>query len=279
MGEPVADKTFLASIRSEFDKKRFGFEITEQEISSIGHSNFLNLSVFLLLRFAIFLYIAALWVWSVVDYFLDKNEEYFLIYLTNLTLTLQAIYFLLAFITTAKSKMCQGSSENINGTDSPSSFAVLTWIMQDVTYSTSFAVTLLYFVFLYTKSASPLTIQVHSVNFIATFIDNAFAEEFPVRLLHTCIPMLYGLLYVLWSIIHFFTEVGTDLNTEYIYEQLDWNDPFSSAIFSLAVIFVLLPILNAILFLEKIAVVSLRDKFFERDLNGYNERIISNGIA
>lgn len=58
--------------------------------------------------------------------------------------------------------------------------------------------------------------QVHGLNGVLTFID-AFVTSRRVRKRHVWLPMTLGLIYVIWSIIHYATGLTTEGGNRYIY--------------------------------------------------------------
>ena len=71
-------------------------------------------------------------------------------------------------------------------------------------------------------------------------LDN-FVAAIPVRLLHIIYPMIYGLVYVAWSVIYFYMD--PENNVLYV-KLLDWNYPEITIPVILGVLFLMMPLIQ-----------------------------------
>merc|ERR1712107_111662 len=85
----------------------------------------------------------------------------------------------------------------------------------------------------------------HGLNFLVMFLDAVIGSQ-PYLLLHGLYFMLFAVVYVLWSLIHYALGIGNGLGDQYIYEALDWDATASTASLGLLIVFVAAPIVNFI---------------------------------
>ncbi|KAK7089409.1 uncharacterized protein [Littorina saxatilis] len=116
------------------------------------------------------------------------------------------------------------------------------WVLSNVIQVFAFIVTFVYFGALYSadESLGLPDINVHGLNSVMILIDNVVCAR-PVRLLHGLYPLLYGSLYVIFSVIYW----STDKVENVLYENvLDWNQAGISTGVSLGVAVIAVPLLQ-----------------------------------
>jgi len=121
------------------------------------------------------------------------------------------------------------------------------WILFESSFVVSLLVTAMYWTFIWKpeRVGSPilwfLNINEHALNFIFLMID-FFFHQIPVRLLHVVYPFLFGLSYVVFSVVY------TKCTEHSIYSILDWKDSPEQAISYAFVSLVLLVIGHGMFF-------------------------------
>ena len=109
-------------------------------------------------------------------------------------------------------------------------------------------VTLIYFAFLYPLAvkenpefaSSFLDVNIHGINTVIMIIDN-FVNAIPIRLTHVLYPALYGLIYILFSLIYFAFDPENNIPYPDI---LDWRKPEITIPVILIVLFILMLLLQ-----------------------------------
>lgn len=122
------------------------------------------------------------------------------------------------------------------------------WILYNIASLGSFLVTIVYYAVLWPnredKGPAQLDdIQVHGINSVLILIEHCISAV-PIRILHVIYPMIYGLVYVIFSI---FLWISDDNHISYP-EVLDWNDPGQSIIILVLIAVVVFPLLQLIFF-------------------------------
>ncbi|XP_046568099.1 uncharacterized protein LOC124276516 [Haliotis rubra] len=126
-------------------------------------------------------------------------------------------------------KIIDGTKPDLNASnpDIDNSTAILpwyskiSWILSNILSSFAIIVTAIFFGVLYTPTAgiSLEDLNVHALNTVFIVVDN-FISARPVRLLHVIYPVLYGIVYVLFSLIFWAVD-----HRNVIYPiVLDWNN-------------------------------------------------------
>ena len=108
--------------------------------------------------------------------------------------------------------------------------------------------TLIYFAFLYPLAkkedpefaSSVLDINIHGINTVIMIIDN-FISAIPIRIMHVIYPGIYGLIYIVFSLIYYAFDPKNNIPYPGI---LDWSKPGITIPVILIVIGVLMPLLQ-----------------------------------
>ena len=124
----------------------------------------------------------------------------------------------------------------------------LLWVIHDMISGAAPVVSIIYFAALYPSvleenpelAASALDINIHGINSVIMVLEN-FVAAIPVRLLHIIYPMIYGLVYVAWSVIYFYMD--PENNVLYV-KLLDWNYPEITIPVILGVLFLMMPLIQ-----------------------------------
>eukprot|EP01048_Picozoa_sp_COSAG05_P009565 COSAG05_NODE_794_length_7287_cov_45.558431_9_plen_115_part_00 len=81
----------------------------------------------------------------------------------------------------------------------------------------------------------------HGVNFFVMIAD-AWTSGFPVLLVHGVYFIIYALLYLIWTLVHYNTGLTNEHGDPYIYAALDWRNPAKSIAYAFVIIVVVAPI-------------------------------------
>ena len=126
----------------------------------------------------------------------------------------------------------------------------VTWFLADVIYVFAIIVTVVYFTALFPNIGATEgsffihDLNVHAFNTVQILIDIAIVAR-PVRLLHVLYPLLYGVIYVIFSIIYW----SKDKENNVLYPNiLDWNKPGTTILFMILLTLLGLPVLQLMLF-------------------------------
>ncbi|CAG5134973.1 unnamed protein product [Candidula unifasciata] len=172
-----------------------------------------------------------------------------LIYLTNLSYLLLTVQSILHAVTVV-SYMCpqknKGSLESIQG--SIPWYLKPLWLLTSVVFNTAIIVTVLYWSLVFTGELDNIvTVMVHGVNTLYVLTD-IFVIATPVRLLHFIYTIIFGGIYIIFTVIYHLAK-GTGLSSEpYIYTALDWSKPGPAVGVSLGSLLVALPFIHLLQF-------------------------------
>eukprot|EP00941_MAST-03F_sp_MAST-3F-sp1_P003834 g3834.t1 len=194
----------------------------------------------ILVRFFWMLVMLAIFLWGkwkyIVkdDYGFDQTHLYYF-ELTHWTLALQTLYHILNFLVAVRANKKRGCCSD--GTDPYKipCLVRLTWCLQAIVLPASFFVFALYWALVFDwekRNIEVLSVAKHGVNFIVMFFDS-LTSGYPTVCAHGIYFILYGIVYLTWSYVHFVLklpvpygkEVNPDPEDVYIYEALDWSQP------------------------------------------------------
>nr|XP_023028217.1 protein rolling stone-like [Leptinotarsa decemlineata] len=100
------------------------------------------------------------------------------------------------------------------------------WIIHAISNAIGFLISIIYWTTIYGPSGGKFTATnffVHGSNSITIFLDLCITAH-PIYLIHCCYPMIFGLVYLTFSIIFYFCDKGRG-GSGMIYNILDWNYP------------------------------------------------------
>ena len=130
----------------------------------------------------------------------------------------------------------------------------LTWVMYSLAATAQVLVTILYWSLDYDPALGIRfgTLSAHGLIMLVVFVDGAIINRVPVRAKHCLAFSLYGVLFVLWSILHAVLGIGNPYresgnpneDDDAIYGVFSWNNNLVLAlILSIVVVVVVSPIL------------------------------------
>ena len=238
------------SFRSEFQLRKFGF--SDIGINDVcGMKNFCISSGWILLyRYVATLYVVIVMILSALYH---RSPRWF-IFLTNWNFILNTFYFIAVTIMSAyhwlnvqrikktnQNDLEQEDSErrNVISTEesdsSPSFFVGTICVLMETSMITSIIVVLLFWIILSSeiegKSSGKqfVSISRHGINLLLLLLDFMF-HRIPIRVLHFVYTLLFGVLYVVMSVVYCFTT------TNHIYGKfIDWyNNPTTTVVTVLA---------------------------------------------
>ncbi|XP_005110223.1 uncharacterized protein LOC101863547 [Aplysia californica] len=141
-----------------------------------------------------------------------------------------------------------GEHEIVFGNDTSLSTAwyfKLSWVLSNFITCAAPVVTIIFFVAIYPKqnknesSVGLQDLNVHALNFVFVVVDHLISAR-PVRLLHAYLPIIYGLVYIIFSVIYW----STDHKNHVVYEILDWNKPGIAFAVTVGLAVVAIPLLQ-----------------------------------
>jgi len=153
----------------------------------------------------------------------DKESlSYDYIYLTNWTFTLETLYAGFALFIFLKRPGRGGASIP--------TVIKITWIMRNILIVLPFMISVIYWALLFPDNDDdhhvpkfPLACVLHGLNSILMLLEIYFTKV-PILVIHVYMPLLYSLVYLTWSIIHYETKIGNPFGGRLIYPILDWTD-------------------------------------------------------
>ena len=111
------------------------------------------------------------------------------------------------------------------------------------------AASILYWALLYSGGpVDGVNVHTHLLNAIIALVDVIFSGV-PVRILHFIYPIMFAAVYGVFTGIYFAADGTNAMGDPYIYPVLDYGDsPGSAAGWVLAVVLVMMPIINLLMF-------------------------------
>ncbi|XP_034474142.1 protein rolling stone [Drosophila innubila] len=112
------------------------------------------------------------------------------------------------------------------------------WSMHIITLVLSVVITIIYWSILYDANESALdatNVLTHGFNSICMFID-LWIVAHPLRLLHVFLPVLFGIIYAIFSYIYQMCGGMNKKGKPYIYHVIDWSQPRNAFITVLGVL-------------------------------------------
>lgn len=211
--------------------------------------------------------------------FVADNAGFYLAYFTHWTLLLSFFYLTLSLFNS--SPFCQPQKqEGQEVTATASCMVKLTWGLFAVVAHAEILVTLLFWLLVYDGGEILYTtVMGHGIVMILVLLDGLVVNRIPIRMKHFAFCNIYYVLYILWSVIHSFTNIGNpdadpndpDADQTSIYGALDWDgNPGGTAVTVVLAFGVASPIL--FLLLWTLALYNPRTCRFD----GSNRKCITN---
>lgn len=124
----------------------------------------------------------------------------------------------------------------------------ISWALFEMISSSAIIVTVLYFTAIYPHMSSRNTfedISVHGINSVLVIFE-MIVSAYPVRLLHALYTIVFGLLYIIFTLIYWSQSPLENI----IYRgMLDWNRPKNAIILTFVLLFLVVPFLQTVFFL------------------------------
>lgn len=124
------------------------------------------------------------------------------------------------------------------------------WILYNVISSSALMVTLMFFVFIWpdmkssTGGIDEINLQLHGINTVIIVLEHLLSAV-PVRLLHCVYPIIFGLVYVIFSAIYW----GVNHDNVMYPGVLDWNSPSKTVGILFLVALVVIPFFHIAFFI------------------------------
>ncbi|CAD7085572.1 unnamed protein product [Hermetia illucens] len=179
--------------------------------------------IFLLYRCFIAAFYLAVVIYSMIDGF--SNGLYF-IYLTNWGIMLCMVTTMLGAILVCTWYLHPEFADRVkDSNEMPIPFKIY-WGMHVITLILSMGITIIYWSVLYNDlvQVTAVNILTHAFNSVLMFVD-LWIVAYPVRLLHMFLPVCFGLVYAIFSVIYYAAGGVDPAGKHYIYPILDWDYP------------------------------------------------------
>lgn len=221
---------------------------------------------FLIYRLCLATYCVVIIILSITGFDGNSDGKKWIIFLTHWGYTVITFHFVLAAIIAvlfSRGRPCcehtrlpklinprqnaAVSPNQRNLQSSPKWYMKLDWVLFVLALVLAPVITMVYFIALYPqRHQSGMTIpdiNLHLMNSVVMALDLA-VNAIPIRLLHWIYPLLFGLVYMIFSLLFWAAD-----HNNIIYSVLNWNHPVSASVMCLFLGFVLMPILVLIFFL------------------------------
>jgi hypothetical protein len=210
-------------LRSEFQIQNLGLTIFPQNLAWVYQFGEFSWTTY---RLAYVIWRAILSCTMLVGFGLSLSKDiidsigaWYPIYLTNWTLFIENCYLILAFVIALGIYLSPPISESRQ----PLSTKVA-WLLRSIGQPGALVVTIAYWSVVSQGTPSLSTIWVHAINSIVVCLD-IITSCYEIRLAHYLYLLIYGVIYVVWSIIHYQANIrnGPPPSQRYIYAALDWS--------------------------------------------------------
>ena len=200
-------------------------------------------------RIAVASYFFGIMVWSISQSVDGGTGDYWIIYWTNWCTIQQVLYLWMAALVTLLYTLEFATVPRVpdGARATPPLLMLLTWISQNIIYSSSILVTLFYFGFVFPGSTSHISIQLRVGNTILMLVD-LFCSGAPYHYLHCYQAMIYGFVFVAWTGIHYAADIGDGEGNRHIYGVLNWKHG-GMIVGTTAVVILFYPFINVLLWL------------------------------
>ncbi|XP_067621784.1 protein rolling stone isoform X3 [Eurosta solidaginis] len=189
---------------------------------------------YLIYRWLIALFFIAI----VIDSMLETEEGsstnfwLYFIYMTNWGVMLCMFTNILGAVLVTLWHFHPEYADKLLNLDSLTSPFVIYWGMHIISLVLSIVITIIYWSVLYDAAESSLNatnVLTHACNSIFMFIDLLIVAH-PLRLLHIFLPVLFGSIFAIFSIIYHLCGGKNKKGQPYIYHVIDWNEPLSATL-------------------------------------------------
>ncbi|XP_018322706.1 protein rolling stone [Agrilus planipennis] len=217
--------------------------------------------IYLGLRWTIALFFLIVWILSIIF-----SQGKWTIYLTDWGLTVCTFQALLsAMMVTVWVITYANKDFNIEQYKKPLYLMPykIYWAANTIATDLAFLISIVYWSLLYdSNDLDTMNVMIHAMNSVLMLLDLMVVAH-PVRIVHFYLPVFFGIVYLVFSLIYW-SAGGTDrYGCSYIYTILDWNKPGQTSAFCIGVLFFYL-----ILHLFSFGVYSLRMFLFKKLRNG-----------
>lgn len=183
-----------------------------------------------------------------------------LIFVTHWAYTLLCVYFLWAAVITL---LCQQDIDSDANNEAPLPWYMrVQWFLFNTGITAALTITIGYWALIFDPDdpdfvVDAISISVHAINTLMAVIE-IFLSAIPVRILHMIYPMIFGVIYVIFSVIYWAAGGREPYNNgNFVYEVLDYgNEPGTAVGAALGMVLVVLPVMHTIVW----ALSKLRDK-------------------
>eukprot|EP00128_Syssomonas_multiformis_P004464 Colp12_sorted_trinity150504_noHs@14389 len=171
----------------------------------------------------------------------DMGNSFWLIFLTHWSYTLLWFHFLLS--------LCLAIVAEFFIKQAPSQLhrivINISWVTFYVATTAAITVSLLFWALLYRGQdlSDGISFNVHAMNTVLSIAELLFSG-FEHRMAHMFHPMLYGVVYCLFTVVYYAVGATDGLGHRYVYEVTDWGgSPGAAIIIFLVSIFLILPLI------------------------------------
>ncbi|XP_044266020.1 protein rolling stone-like [Tribolium madens] len=159
-----------------------------------------------------------------------------LIYLTNWGYTICTLQSLISAMALSICVLALRLRKYLNLQSITLKFYKLYWMLNVIATDTALEITILYWSLIYDDkviSFNAMNFFLHANNSVLMMID-LFVVAYPTRLLHCCYSVVFGICYIVFSVIFYAAGGISRKGNVYIYKILDWRKPLTTTVICLA---------------------------------------------
>ncbi|XP_075151374.1 protein rolling stone [Haematobia irritans] len=257
-----AIKEIVHPVKKEFRREKCGFEHTPpDDFVKSQWQNRTKSILYLIYRSFLAAFFIAVVIDSMIDHYQYASFGLYFIYMTNWGILLCMITNVYALILVLIWHYRPEYADKLLNLESLTSPFRIYWAIHITTLVVSIVITIIYWSLLYDANESNLTatnILTHALNSILMFVDLLIVAH-PLRLLHVFLPVVFGIIYAIFSAIYQLCGGKNIKGKPYIYHVIDWDTPVNA---TLTVIGCLL--LSCVVYMALFTIYKLRTLLYRR---------------
>jgi len=178
---------------------------------------------------------------SMIDTHNKTGFEYWWVWLTHWTLLFQVAYLILAVACTWNLR-----TDGVELAHQPVRLIQALWLLQGIVVPATFLVTVMYWLLVFDWTDPKLRVisfLTHGLNFAIQLSDLLVSAQ-PYLFMHGVYFLLFAISYLIFSIVHYCSGIGSGDGRKYIYKSLDWGSPGSASFTGAIVLILISPLVN-----------------------------------
>ncbi|XP_073823059.1 protein rolling stone [Musca autumnalis] len=257
-----AIKDIVHPVKKEFRREKCGFEHTPpDDFVKSQWQNRTRSILYLIYRLFLAGFFIAVVIDSMIDHYNNASFGLYFIYMTNWGILMCMITNVYAAILVLIWHYRPDYADKLLNLESLTSPFRIYWGIHITTLVVSIVITIIYWSLLYDVNESNLNatnILTHVFNSVCMFVDLLIVAH-PLRLLHMFLPVVFGIIYAIFSAIYQLSGGHNIKGKPYIYHVVDWDKPLNATLTVVAVL-----MLSCVIYMALFTIYKLRTLLYRR---------------